>query len=272
MKEIVVRATTGAIYVALTIAAVWAGPFTTALLFFPVCLLAAGEMHDLYWPAGKAPPKYWSVLVAGAFYVGVVLHPWFGHSNMELIITLCFILLLISMAWIFWLAPADPANFIGGLLVVMLLVGAPFALLPHFHQFGKGGNGHEVLMGFFLLLWVNETGAYLAGRAFGRHKLSPTISPKKTIEGLMGGIIVTVGSAWLIASWWNALSLRQWLVSAALVATISTLGDLFESAMKRSRGVKDSGNLLPGHGGILDRFDGFLLAAPAMFIYLLLTT
>lgn len=272
MNEIAVRALTGAVYVALTLGAVWAGPFTTALLFLPVCMMAASEMHDLYWSGSETPPRYWSVLTAGAVYLVISLYSRLAISSLGLVFAFILLLILVSVAWTFWLHMSRPARFIGSILVMMLIVAPPFALLPHFHQFGHGGNGYQVLFGFFLLLWVNETGAYLVGRAIGRHKLSPSISPNKTIEGLVGGFACTLGGAWLISTWWPELSLRQWLVCAVLIAIVSTLGDLLESALKRSRGVKDSGTLLPGHGGILDRFDGFLLASPAVFIYLLLAS
>ena len=118
------------------------------------------------------------------------------------------------------------------------------------------------------LLWTSDTGAYLVGRSFGRNKLMPLVSPGKTWEGLAGGVALTLLVGWLLARSWNELSSSQWLLGAVVVAVTATLGDLLESAFKRARGVKDSGNILPGHGGILDRFDGFLLAAPAMLVTL----
>jgi phosphatidate cytidylyltransferase len=125
-----------------------------------------------------------------------------------------------------------------------------------------------MFVGFMLLLWTNDTGAYLVGRTFGRTKLLPSVSPKKTVEGFIGGVLLTMGVAWLMADHQDFLGRSEWLTVGAIIAITSTLGDLLESAFKRARGVKDSGDVLPGHGGILDRFDGFFVAVPSVLLYL----
>lgn len=119
-----------------------------------------------------------------------------------------------------------------------------------------------LLLGLFFLLWAADTGAYAAGRTLGKTKLLPRVSPKKTWEGLAGGILLSGLAAWLFYVLVGCFSLPQWLVLAASTTIFGTLGDLAESVLKRSLDLKDSGNLLPGHGGILDRFDGLFLAAP----------
>ena len=124
----------------------------------------------------------------------------------------------------------------------------------------------HVFVGFMFLLWTSDTGAYLVGRSVGRTKLMPAVSPGKTWEGLAGGVALTMLVGWLLGRYWTVLSAQQWIMCAAAVAITATLGDLLESAFKRAAGVKDSGSVLPGHGGILDRFDGYLLAAPAMVL------
>ena len=146
---------------------------------------------------------------------------------------------------------------------MMMLVATPFGLLVHFFSFGTW-----TFLGFMVLLWTNDTGAYLVGRAIGRTALLPSVSPKKTVEGLIGGIALAMGAGWGLARIDHSFSLGEWLTIAGIVALTSTLGDLLESAMKRERGVKDSGTILPGHGGILDRFDGFFLAVPSVLLYL----
>lgn len=134
--------------------------------------------------------------------------------------------------------------------------------------FINGAWQPQILLSIFFFLWASDSFAYLTGRLIGKHKLFPNLSPKKTIEGLAGGIIGTLGVAWAISIYWHNLSLLQWLVLAAVVAVFGTIGDLFQSALKRAAGVKDSGNLIPGHGGILDRLDSFLFAVPAAYFYL----
>lgn len=156
-------------------------------------------------------------------------------------------------------------------------VAIPFSLLNFLVFTSEAGNYlFQGLLGFFILMWTNDTGAYLAGMGFGRTKLFERISPKKTWEGSIGGLVLSVGMAWVLNIWFSAywpefpFTLKDWMVIAIIVSVIGSLGDLVESMIKRSFGIKDSGSLLPGHGGILDRFDGVLLAAPAVFLYVLL--
>ncbi|MBL0246373.1 MAG: phosphatidate cytidylyltransferase [Sphingobacteriales bacterium] len=120
-----------------------------------------------------------------------------------------------------------------------------------------------------LLVWSNDTAAYLSGRAFGRHKLFERISPKKTWEGTIGGGLFTLFVGWLLSILFR-FSLTTWLGIAALAVLCGTWGDLIESLLKRSLGVKDSGSLLPGHGGVLDRFDALLFVLPFVFAFLYL--
>jgi phosphatidate cytidylyltransferase len=128
-------------------------------------------------------------------------------------------------------------------------------------------------MGFFLLLWTSDTGAYLAGRSFGKTKLFERISPKKTWEGSIGGTILSIAVAYGISKLlgFDDVTTFDWMVIAVLVVIFGTFGDLFESLLKRNLHIKDSGTILPGHGGVLDRFDGLFLAIPAVFFYLLFT-
>lgn len=127
---------------------------------------------------------------------------------------------------------------------------------------------HEILLGFFILNWVSDTGAYLVGSAIGKHKLMERISPKKTIEGSLGAIVTTIAVSYLMSMFYNQVSLLDWVVIAILIVTFGTVGDLFQSLLKRKAEVKDSGNLIPGHGGIMDRFDSVYFSAPVVFVYL----
>jgi phosphatidate cytidylyltransferase len=117
-----------------------------------------------------------------------------------------------------------------------------------------------------LMIWMNDTMAYLSGSFLGKHKLMPSVSPKKTIEGTLGGIVCTMLLAWLWASFTNWFPVSFWIGMALVAGVAGTAGDLIESKLKRLAGVKDSGNLMPGHGGALDRFDSLLFAAPFAFI------
>jgi len=134
---------------------------------------------------------------------------------------------------------------------------------------GPGGQGFWVLLWAMALVWIYDTGAYFAGLLWGRHRLAPSISPNKSIEGLAGGAVAAITLAVVLARWWRL----PWgpghsLALALLIVVCGTLGDLVESKLKRLAGVKDSGNLLPGHGGVLDRFDSLLFVLPVIYWYI----
>jgi phosphatidate cytidylyltransferase len=123
-------------------------------------------------------------------------------------------------------------------------------------------------IGFFFILWANDTAAYFVGRFLGKNKLYEKVSPNKTWEGLFGGVAFAIFFGWLFAKYVDVLPSSQWMWIAAIIAVFGNLGDLFESHLKRSYGVKDSGKIIPGHGGVLDRFDGLLLALPLVIFYI----
>lgn len=260
MSEFVQRALTGTAYVLLTLGAAWAGPLTTTLLFLPVCMIAAREMHRLDRANDPgAPSVVVSMIAAAIVYLVIALSafvPGIGLPTVAVVAILVAFAAIVVM--VVRVAPA-PSRDLGHLMTLLLYIALPFGLVTHFLD-----GGPEKFISFMFLLWTNDTGAYLVGRVAGRTKLLPSVSPKKTVEGLLGGIALTLFVAWLLAQAWPVLSLSQWLACALVVSVTATFGDLLESALKRAAGVKDSGRVLPGHGGILDRFDGFLLAAPAM--------
>jgi len=127
---------------------------------------------------------------------------------------------------------------------------------------------YEILLGYFFLIWANDTGAYLFGVSIGKHRMFPRISPKKSWEGFLGGIIFTTIIAWAISHYFHNITFAHWLMIGLISAIAGVFGDLVESMYKRSLEVKDSGKFLPGHGGILDRFDSIYLSAPIVFAYL----
>lgn len=158
---------------------------------------------------------------------------------------------------------------VGTTLMSWFYVVLPFALLI---PLGKLNGGYEpwLVLGYFFILWSNDTGAYLTGSAIGKHKLAASISPGKTWEGFIGGVALSILVSWLLSEYVGILEMRSWIIIGIITSVFGTMGDLVESIMKRRAGIKDSGNLLPGHGGVLDRFDGLLLSLPLVYIYLVL--
>jgi phosphatidate cytidylyltransferase len=144
----------------------------------------------------------------------------------------------------------------------------PFLILPELIKLPHQSFNPKIIIGIFVLLWVNDTFAYLIGKNFGKHKLFEKVSPKKTIEGFVGGFIFTIIASFIISYFFDFLSPFEWFIIALIVGIFGNLGDLIESKFKRIAGVKDSGKIMPGHGGLLDRLDSFIFVVPYTFIYL----
>lgn len=158
----------------------------------------------------------------------------------------------------------------GKLIFTVIYVALPFSFalgLPKYSTYNQTFS-LEVLF-LFILIWSSDTFAYLAGKFFGKHKMAPKISPKKTWEGYAGGVILTLVLSYFVEKYQPDLR-GNWMVVGFLVATFAPLGDLVESQLKRTFGVKDSGNIIPGHGGILDRLDSFIICAPVVYLYFIL--
>jgi len=160
----------------------------------------------------------------------------------------------------------------------VLYTAVPFSMFP-FAAFSRTGLDSliphadivfspGIIIGFFLLIWANDTGAYLTGITIGRHKLFERISPKKSWEGFFGGLVIGVVVAWLLSGMLGVVERRNWVIISVIISISGTYGDLVESMLKRSLGVKDSGNIMPGHGGFLDRFDSAIIAFPIVYLFI----
>ncbi|NJL77477.1 MAG: phosphatidate cytidylyltransferase [Saprospiraceae bacterium] len=161
-----------------------------------------------------------------------------------------------------------PFRNVGMVLLGAIYVGLPFVLL-NLIAYESGTYDYRTVLGLTLLTWTNDTAAYILGKRFGKTPLMPKISPKKTWEGSVGGAFFTFLSAWGLSELFSNLLLFDWLVLGVLVVVFGSYGDLVESMLKRSYNIKDSGKLLPGHGGVLDRFDAFIYMLPFAATYLL---
>lgn len=150
-----------------------------------------------------------------------------------------------------------------------IYVSIPFGLMNSFFYTGAIDTPRiGILIGVFVLIWTSDIFAYLTGSMFGKHKLFERISPKKTWEGTFGGLVFALVAAYIISLFVNQLSMIEWMILAVILVISGTIGDLAESLLKRNAGIKDSGTLFPGHGGVLDRFDAILFASPVVFVYI----
>jgi len=193
-----------------------------------------------------------------------------GESSKHIGYTLLFLVpLAVIVVFIFELFKISVAPFanIGYTLLGIVFVIVPFTFF-HALAYVSGPYTVHIPLGFLLMLWANDTGAYLVGMSIGRTKLFERHSPKKTWEGFIGGVVISAGVGYIISLYFPELDWKQWMSVGILISCFGTLGDLVESMFKRSINIKDSGNILPGHGGLLDRFDGLLIAAPIVYTYL----
>jgi phosphatidate cytidylyltransferase len=263
------RTFTGAVYVAAVIfSALW-GNWTWFIFLFAVNLFALHEFYKL-----MLPDKSWLEQ-----YIGVIAGS---------VINVMFIFIIrgdLSVYWCYHLVPVFLVLFIIKLfensghefetlayqVFGLIYICLPLSVLAGFGYFNATVYSPYIALGFFILQWTSDTGAYLAGKSLGRHLLFERISPKKTIEGSIGGIILTIAMALLLSHFWDDLDRRDWVMTGIIISVFGTFGDLFESLMKRRIGIKDSGTILPGHGGVLDRFDSIFLSAPAVYFYLVFT-
>lgn len=171
-----------------------------------------------------------------------------------------------------------PFNSIAHTFFAVIYIAVPFSIFP-FSAFSRTGISSllahpqivfspGIVVGFLLLLWANDTGAYITGISIGKHRLMERISPKKSWEGFIGGLVISVLVAWLLSGRLGLVGTLEWITISVIISIAGTLGDLFESMLKRSMGVKDSGSILPGHGGFLDRFDSALFSFPLVYLFI----
>jgi phosphatidate cytidylyltransferase len=254
--------------VIIMVASIVIHPFVSGVLFLAVTILGMLEFYRLVQSEDTRPDLI-AGLSGGILLYGLVFLNTAGFLGNDWLYLLLAIIPLIAVKELFTGSPRPFSN-IAFTVTGIIYIALPLSLLNGY--FSPWRFSHEpdfaFLLGFFIILWLNDTGAYLMGKAAGRHLLFPRISPKKTWEGIAGGLLAGILAAWGLSRFFTQLTLAGWIFMAVLIILFSTFGDLVESMMKRSVQVKDSGSLLPGHGGILDRFDGVLLASPIVYIYL----
>ena len=287
MKTFFTRTASALVFVAVMLGGILYNEFSFFLLFFLVGCFALQEYFKLI---RHIDPDYvqissWHKL--GASLAGAAILLTFTGNTFQLLqiptgligwwATIIFILVMplgeVLLSKDFYLKN------IGYSVIGLLYTVVPFGLLIYIrlnainitYMPGSVGTvpGWLIPLLLIIFIWINDTMAYIVGSLIGKTPFAPTISPKKTIEGTAGGMILAIAAAGIYGYFWGKeyLALQHWIVLATIAAVFGTLGDLIESKLKRMAGVKDSGNIMPGHGGFLDRFDSLLLAAPFAWIY-----
>lgn len=195
------------------------------------------------------------------FIVSVLLY-FFVTENLAFLLTVLITLVILETIFVYPFISVKEAYF-------LVFSNLYCSWLPlHILKVHQMENGAWLLMGAFILVWVCDSGAYFSGRFMGKHKMSPKLSPNKTIEGALGGIAITIVVGVILQHFvFISLSTYSAAILSGIIAIAAIIGDLFESYLKRSYGVKDSGNILPGHGGFADRFDSFIIVIPLYFYF-----
>lgn len=273
--NLVKRTLFGAIYVGIIVAGILCGQVTLLILLLLLSTLAINEFLTFTSPK-ETDPKQAAVnlLLHSLDCVGaamLVVTIWTGQLFLPGLVTYLGYL-LVRLCIQLWITDQNALRSLALSYMGQIYIALPIALMSVIYRLSP-----HLLLLLFILVWVNDTFAYLTGCSIGKHKMWERISPKKTWEGLIGGIVFTIIAAALCglfaSHYFAGLNVLQMSFLGLIVGIAATLGDLVESLLKRTCGVKDSGNLIPGHGGILDRIDSILVVIPfaTVFTYILLS-
>lgn len=277
LPNIVVRILAGAVFVGLLLGGILINEYTFLIIFSVITALCLYEFYGLIEKDAKVKVPKWLNITGGVLlFAGVFMYSSAGNCLYTETLSLNLIPYAIYLFILFinelYQKRTNPLQSLAYSVLGQAYIALPFALLNNIAFSGNWGTGYEYIfvLAIFIFIWVNDSFAYLTGMAFGKHRLFERISPKKSWEGFIGGAAVSIASSLIFAHFYPSLSVPAWMGLAAVTVAFGTWGDLFESLIKRTLGVKDSGNMIPGHGGILDRFDSTILAIPAVVVYLLL--
>jgi phosphatidate cytidylyltransferase len=268
MNNLQTRTITGFFFGLVIIGSIVFHPLAFAFVFQLVVLLGMFEFYKLCKLAGYSPQILFGLICGGGFFLLNSLLPYYPQIEIlfAAVIPLSFLSFIIEI----YRKKPTPFQNIALSLLGIIYISIPLSMLTYFLQFQPTGISWGLLLGFFVIIWMHDTGAYFAGLLFGKHKLFERLSPKKTIEGSFGGILFAMLSAFILQMLIPMPEYWMWFTIAAICVVAGTYGDLAASMFKRSLGIKDSGSFFPGHGGIIDRFDSVFIAAPMVFVFLML--
>jgi len=266
VKEFLKRTLTGAVFAVVMITMIWWNIYSLAALLLFILVTGMNEFFNLSQFRIPHHIKI-SVISIGTFiFSGIVL------SRIGILAPVNILYIIVTGIFLCSLLVQKSGNTFGKNILTIffsyLYILLPISLTLYIVEYHEMAYNPRLLIFLFILIWVYDSFAYITGVLTGRNKILPSISPKKTWEGLIGGLIFVLGTAYILSLYIKDFTLIQWIILSVIVVIAGTTGDFFESFLKRKAGVKDSGNWLPGHGGILDRFDSFLFIVPFIFLFL----
>ena len=277
MKKLFVRTVPGIVYVAVIVLAMTLHPYAFLALFMLVAGLSLLEFHTLIRhnngteASARHPEKSFSrwLEIAGGIYLFAASFFYASGKISEIIYAPYLLFLIFILIAGLYHKKENPVNRWAMTLFSQFYCAGLFSMLNFvvFDPTNKTYHPYYVLF-IFIFIWLNDTGAYLVGTTFGKRRMFPRVSPLKSWEGFAGGLVIAWMAALTLAYFYPVVSWYHWIAFATIIVLFGTWGDLVESLIKRTYGVKDSGTLLPGHGGILDRFDSMMLATPVIWLYL----
>lgn len=265
LSNLAQRSIVGLIFSVAVLSCAFMGPLANGMLFLFFAAVGLYEVYELLQHQQTNAPRWFKGMSVG---VVVYMLVFLVQTNTVQSVWFWILPLLVAIIFIAELIKLDHLT-LTNLAITMfgwIYVVMPLSLVNVLPTL-QGAYDPIPLVGFFLVLWANDTGAFFTGKYLGKRKLYPEVSPNKTWEGLIGGSLVAFAAAFALFHLTHTLELLDWMVMASSIAVFGNLGDLFESHLKRNFGVKDSGHLMPGHGGVLDRFDGLFLALPVFLAY-----
>lgn len=280
LNKLLKRSISGLLYVAivsLTISAAWYLWFALAIV---ISYILVQEFSYLMHKAG-IPVLKPAASIASLFFLFGIFYFWF-FARLNIVFALFLAVPLVYLLVRSLTGREGIRGFVNSVLV-SFYVSLPLAMTGFlllvisetpFSQMGTDvfhpAYHPGLLLSVFIMIWVFDSFAYLLGSAFGKHKIAPRVSPKKSWEGFLGGLVFLFPAVYLLHRFFGIMSMSEWLGAMVIVSVAGTLGDLFVSQLKRMAGAKDSGVIMPGHGGLLDRFDSFLLILPVFSLYVIL--
>jgi phosphatidate cytidylyltransferase len=270
LREIIKRSLSGTVFVVLMLGGILWNPYSLLLLLTAISSIALFEYYRIFQGKGYTP------LVKGGIASGILILAFVTLVKQNVISSKYLELVMVPViAMWFSFIFVKREELIQSLMITvtgLIYILLPLTLMPFIAQNKLTGFEYnpEILIGTLLIVWTYDSFAYLSGILLGKHKMAPNISPKKSWEGFFGGMIFAIAAGAIYARFTHLLNVTDWIILSFIIVLSGTAGDLFESLIKREGGVKDSGKIMPGHGGILDRFDSLLLIIPFVFLYLYL--